>query len=77
MIKSVQKIINKDEESPIKIVLIQKTSVTLLEKIIAAADTVSCIQVPGTVAKVDEVAPYIMNGVVLVGSGGYRQAPIQ
>ena len=45
----------------------------MLEKIIAAAETVSCVQVPGTVAKVDEVAPFLMNGVVLVGSGGYRQ----
>ena len=49
----------------------------MLEKIIAAADTVSYVQVPGTVAKVEEVAPFLMNGVVLVGSGGYRQEPMK
>ena len=72
MVKSIASLINQDEESPIRIVVLQKTSATMLEKIIAAADTVSYVHVPGTVAKVDEVAPFLMNGVVLVGSGGYR-----
>ena len=70
MIKLVASLINSDKDSTIRIVVLEKTSASLTEKIIAAADTVSFVQVPGTVAKVDEIAPFLINGVILVGSGG-------
>ena len=69
----VSSLINGDKDSSIRIVVLEKTSDSLTEKIIAAADTVSFVQVPGTVAKVDEVAPFLINGVILVGSGGKSQ----
>ena len=43
-----------------------------MEKIVSASDSVSFIQAPATFAKINEVAPFLMNGVVLIGSGGKR-----